>query len=136
MRRTSLRRHVRVITVTVPWVFSGLLTLLWVLARPQVVLSTGLLLLPGTLWVGALLVTWWVTLTLLARWAYAPAVRAAVRDFGYDICMTCGHWFDEREAGFKRCVSCGAPCARGPEGTSGPLQSVVRGRTDEPPGLP
>jgi hypothetical protein len=47
--------------------------------------------------------------SLACRSVYAPHVRRAVREFGYDLCLECGYWLHGLTDDIKRCPECGTP---------------------------
>ena len=112
VRQTGGRRQVVAISLTIVLTLGLFFAAIWVIGRSviiEMILSSHgePLLLAYPFWVAITAVIWWVVITLLARWTYAPAVRAAVAKLGYEICPGCGHWVREAETEFRRCIECG-----------------------------
>lgn len=55
----------------------------------------------------ALLVCTYLAHACVLRHVYAPHVRRAVREFGYNLCLSCGYWLRGLTADIKRCPECG-----------------------------
>ena len=61
------------------------------------------------------LLLFWVWAAWVYNFIYARPVRRAMRERGYDVCVSCGYRLEGLDDDISRCPECGAPhgCPRG-----------------------
>lgn len=99
------RRHVR--TYLVVTLAPVVILLLWVFVGQEVIVRPNRTI--RFLYGPAVLLATYLSHAYVLRHVYAPHVRRAVREFGYDLCLKCGYWLRGLDDDITRCPECGSP---------------------------